>query len=166
MSLIQSLRPLLRGAASITLTLSEDKGALVALLQPRMLNVEDTADAELATLQAALSRPVKIGFSDTEGDLDAAVLSAIGVVATSRQDNLDALDRYREAQAEAANAAKIEREKKAAPAATPAGKTAAKGGAATPAPEPAPLPAATTAESAPVAAPAAAAGAPNTDLFD
>jgi hypothetical protein len=163
MSLIQSLRPLLRGAASITLTLSEDKGGLVALLQPKMLNVEETTDAELATLQAALSRPVKIGFSDTEGDLDAELLKALGVVANSRQDNLDALDRYREAQAEAANTAKIAREKKAQPAA-PA-KTGGKPAAASsaPQPEPAPLP---TAGAAASSAPVAAATTPESDLFD
>lgn len=165
MSLIQSLRPLLRGAASITITLSEEKGTLVALLQPKMLTVEDTADAELATLQAALSRPVKVGFSDTAGDLDAALLNAIGVVASSRNDNLDALDRYREAQAEAANTAKIERDKKAkSPApAKAAGKPAAQAPAA--APEPAPLPAAAASEPAPVSAPAVA-GSAASELFD
>jgi len=144
MTLIAGMRPLLKGAASICITLSEEKGCLVALIQPRMLNIdESTEDSELAVLQAALSRPVRIGLPP-DGDPDAALADALRMIAGSRSTNLDSLQAYREAQSEAQNAAKLAKDKKdAAPKATVTGKGkggSAKASAITGGAEPAPLP--------------------------
>lgn len=127
MNLLSSLRHLLTGDASVVLTLSQDKGALTALIQPRINDMQpDTEDAELAALQAALSRPLRITFSP-DGDPDAELANVLGQMAQARSGTVDALTAYREAQDEAKNTASAAKGKKEATRA----KDAAKGKAAT-----------------------------------
>ena len=112
MSLLASLRPLLRGAASIEVVLYDENGTLTALIKPKLLKVdEDTTDPELAKLQAALSRPLKLGL--TSDDPDAELATALDMMAKARVQNQDALQRYAEDQQQAGAAAEIERQKKA-----------------------------------------------------
>lgn len=60
MSFLASLKPLMRGSASLTVTLTAAANdALTVVIQPKLANVEpDTTDAVRAALQAALARPV------------------------------------------------------------------------------------------------------------
>lgn len=112
MSLLASLRPLLKGAASVEIVLYEENGTLTALIKPKLLKVdESTTDPELAKLQAALSRPLKLGL--TGDDPDAELATALEMMAKSRVQNQDALQRYAEDQQQAAAAAEQERQKKA-----------------------------------------------------
>lgn len=151
MSLIASLRPLLKGPSTVVLTLSEEQGSLVALIQPRLLKIDaDTNDEELAALQMALSRPLKVKLT-AEGDPDVELAEALRTMGQSRTVTADQLASYCEAQAEAANAASLAKEKKAsASKATPTkGKPALaapsnSAGASAPAAEAAPLPEPTT----------------------
>lgn len=124
MSLLASLRPLLKGAASVEIVLYDENGTLTALIKPKLLKVdESTTDPELAKLQAALSRPLKLGL--TSDDPDSELATALDLMSKARVQNQDALQRYAEDQQQASAAAEQERQKKA---------SAAKKGADTPKP--------------------------------
>lgn len=112
MSLIASLRPLLKGSASVELVLAEEGGKLTALIKPKLREMDaDTTDPEKARLQAALARPFKLVFSTDNPDAELAL--ALSSMDNARSGSVDAMQRYIDDQAQARASAELARKKKA-----------------------------------------------------
>jgi len=106
MNLLSLAIPLLEGASSLVLRLSKQKGHVVVLVEPHMLNIDqNTTDEGRAALQAALSRPFKLVVPEG-GDPDAALAEALSKLAAERAPNVTSLSTYIEAQRSAASVAK------------------------------------------------------------
>ena len=112
MHLLRNLRPLMHQASVVKLTLSMQAGHMVALIEPSMIGLDpDTTDPELAALQKALARPLRLTF-DPDGDPDLELAQALTVMNKARAPNLLALDNFRDAQAEANTTATVARASK------------------------------------------------------
>lgn len=147
MTILASLRPVLRGSASVTLTLTAaPNDALDVLVTSKLAVVDpDTADAARAALQAALALPLRLTIP-AGSDPDAVFAAALTRYDTARAPVMDDLQALLDALAQAQQAAKASAKKPAAPAkpaATKATKSAGQGAAQ---PAPAPAAAATAAD--------------------
>ena len=134
MSLLSNLRPLLRGNASIAITLSAaSNDGLTVLIQPKLLHIDtSTTDPVRSALQAALAQPIRLVIP-ADADPDAVLANALQRVNTVRAPMVDDLQTYLDGLAQAALEAKVEAEKAAEkkktaknPAAKPAGKAGTK----------------------------------------
>lgn len=114
MSFLASLKPLMRGSASLTVTLTAAANdALTVVIQPKLANVEpDTTDAVRAALQAALARPVCLTIPEGV-DPDAELLTALTRVNEHRAPVADDLRDYLDGLAQAQQTAKLEAQKAA-----------------------------------------------------
>ena len=115
MSFLASLRPLLRGSASVSITLAPAANdGLSILIQPKLEKFDaDTSDAARAALQAALARPVRLVIP-SDADVDAEFVAALTRVNDARAPVSDDLQRYLDGLAQAQQSAKIEAGKSAA----------------------------------------------------
>ena len=113
MSFLSSLRPLLRGSASITITLAAtaDDGLSVVVL-PKLDQCDpDTSDAARAALQAALARPIRLVIP-AGADPDAEFNTALLRINEARAPVVDDLREYLDSLSQAQQTAKIESAKK------------------------------------------------------
>jgi hypothetical protein len=129
MSFLASVRPILRGSASITITMTAAANDALSLLVSSKLETFDpeTTDPALAALQAALALPVRIVIP-AGADADKEFVAALGRYDTSRSPVMDDLQSLLDTLAQAQQAAKAATAKKAAAAskamqATPAKKS-------------------------------------------
>lgn len=115
MTFLSSLRPLLRGSASVTLTLAAaaDEGLSVVIL-PKLDQCDpDTTDAARAALQAALARPIRLVIP-AGTDPDAEFTAALLRVNEARAPVVDDLRDYLDSLSQAQQTAKIESSKREA----------------------------------------------------
>jgi|GEM_PF-6271240 hypothetical protein len=114
MAFLNAARPLIndKDALVIRISGSPDRSICV-VIEPRVtLPDPETADPELAALQAALAMPLVLRVTDPNSDLDQTVRSALEGMRTARAGAVTAIAAYEEAQAEARNQAKLAAAKK------------------------------------------------------
>lgn len=92
MSFLNTIRPILRGSDSVTLTITgTPEGSIAVVLTSRITQCDpDTTDASRAALQAALALPLRIVIPACE-DADAALQAALQRYEQSRAPVVDAL---------------------------------------------------------------------------
>lgn len=115
MSFLASVRPILRGSASITITMSAaPNNALALLVSSKLENFDaETADPARAALQAALALPMRIVIP-AEADPDAEFVAAVRRFDAARSPVMDDLQSLLDTLAQAQQTAKAATAKKAA----------------------------------------------------
>lgn len=113
MPFLSSLRPLLRGSASVAITLAvAADDALSVVVTPKLDQCDpDTTDAARAALQAALARPIRL-LIPAGTDPDAEFAAALSRINDARAPVVDDLREYLDTLSQAQQTAKIESAKK------------------------------------------------------
>jgi PRTRC genetic system protein E len=127
MSFLTSLRPIMRGSSSITVTLTTAPNDALAVLVTSKLDQFDpeTTDTGRAALQAALALPLRIVIP-SGADADAEFLQAMTRYQSARAPALDDLQNVLDTLAQAQQAAKAAAASKKPAAAKPAATKPAK----------------------------------------
>jgi len=109
MTFLNSVRPLLKGSASITITMSAAADNAIALLVTSRLETFDpeTVDPARAALQAALALPMRVVIP-AGADVDAEFISTITRYDNARAPVVDELQTLLDTLAQAQHAAKAE----------------------------------------------------------
>lgn len=142
MTFLNALKPLLRGQSAVTFRLAPcADGGYRLLVTPTLQGIDpETADVELAHLQALLAAPFALTLS-AEADLDQQFADAVTQFQALREPKLNELDALRaRMEAAAADAKKRAEEAKAEAKAKAAAKGRTPPGKVTPKPQPAPPP--------------------------